>query len=41
MSLSTRQNEILTQAQTNGRVSVEELAARFDVSPQTIRKDLN
>lgn len=41
VSLSTRQNEILTQAQTNGRVSVEELAARFDVSPQTIRKDLN
>lgn len=41
VSLSTRQNEILTQAQANGRVSVEELAGRFDVSPQTIRKDLN
>lgn len=40
-SLSTRQNEILAQAQAHGRVSVEELAIRFDVSPQTIRKDLN
>jgi DeoR family glycerol-3-phosphate regulon repressor len=28
-------------AREAGRVSVEELAARFEVSPQTIRKDLN
>ena len=28
-------------ARAQGRVSVDELSARFDVSPQTIRKDLN
>lgn len=28
-------------ARAQGRVNVEELAARFDVTPQTIRKDLN
>ncbi len=28
-------------ARAQGRVSVEELSGRFDVSPQTIRKDLN
>jgi DeoR family glycerol-3-phosphate regulon repressor len=36
-----RQAEILAMARTQGRVSVDELATRFDVSPQTIRKDLN
>ncbi|WP_374650222.1 DeoR/GlpR family DNA-binding transcription regulator [Dongia sp.] len=36
-----RQNEILGLARLNGRVNVEELAAKFDVTPQTIRKDLN
>ncbi len=39
--LSQRQNEILRLTRSNGRVQVEELAARFDVTPQTIRKDLN
>jgi len=36
-----RQSEILNVARTQGRVTVEDLARRFDVSAQTIRKDLN
>jgi DeoR family glycerol-3-phosphate regulon repressor len=36
-----RQQDILAAARVQGRVNVEELAARFDVTPQTIRKDLN
>jgi DeoR family glycerol-3-phosphate regulon repressor len=39
--ITQRQNEILALARSQGRVGVEELAARFDVTPQTIRKDLN
>jgi len=39
--ITQRQNEILALARSQGRVGVEELAARFEVSPQTIRKDLN
>jgi DeoR family transcriptional regulator, glycerol-3-phosphate regulon repressor len=39
--LSSRQKEILGLAQEVGRVNVEDLASRFDVSPQTIRKDLS
>jgi DeoR family glycerol-3-phosphate regulon repressor len=39
--LSQRQTEILNTARASGRVMVEELARRFDVSAQTIRKDLN
>ena len=39
--VSTRQRQILDLAREAGRVNVEELALRFDVSPQTIRKDLN
>jgi DeoR family glycerol-3-phosphate regulon repressor len=39
--LSVRQNEIVTLARTSGRVAVDDLARRYDVSPQTIRKDLN
>lgn len=38
---SRRQAEILTMVREAGRVSVEELAARFAVTPQTIRRDLN
>lgn len=41
MLLSTRQTEIVALAKEHGRVLVEELAARFAVTPQTIRKDLN
>ncbi len=36
-----RQQEILKLARAAGRVTVEDLAARFEVTPQTIRKDLN
>jgi DeoR family glycerol-3-phosphate regulon repressor len=39
--LSSRQQEILDSARMHGRVSVDDLAVRFDVTPQTIRKDLN
>lgn len=41
MLLTPRQEEIIALARTAGRVSVEDLAARFSVTPQTIRKDLN
>jgi DeoR family glycerol-3-phosphate regulon repressor len=40
-ALSERQNEILAVAKTIGRVGVDELANRFAVTPQTIRRDLN
>jgi DeoR family glycerol-3-phosphate regulon repressor len=39
--LIPRQNAILEMARLAGRVTVDELASRFDVTPQTIRKDLN
>jgi len=39
--LTYRQAEILNVARSAGRVMVEELARRFEVSAQTIRKDLN
>jgi DeoR family glycerol-3-phosphate regulon repressor len=39
--LSGRQQEILGLARGLGRVGVDDLAARFGVTPQTIRKDLN
>ncbi|MBL6651565.1 MAG: DeoR/GlpR transcriptional regulator [Reyranella sp.] len=38
---TSRQKEILALARVEGRVSVDGLAERFDVTPQTIRKDLN
>ncbi|PTM96456.1 DeoR/GlpR family DNA-binding transcription regulator [Mycoplana dimorpha] len=41
MFLTGRQAEILELAKAEGRVLVEDLAARFSVTPQTIRKDLN
>ncbi|MDM7981419.1 MAG: DeoR/GlpR family DNA-binding transcription regulator [Rhizobium sp.] len=41
MMFSARQAEIMTLAKEQGRVLVDELAARFAVTPQTIRKDLN
>ncbi len=40
MALSIRQNEILELARNDGRVLVEDLAQRFDVTLQTIRRDL-
>lgn len=38
---SPRQTQILTLARQIGRVSVDDLAERYTVTPQTIRKDLN
>ncbi len=38
---SDRLNEIVELARQAGRVTVEDLAERFQVTPQTIRKDLN
>ncbi len=38
---TTRQAEILALARVQGQVSVDDLASRFSVTPQTIRKDLN
>jgi DeoR/GlpR family transcriptional regulator of sugar metabolism len=40
MSSRRRQEEIVRLARTTGLTSVEELAARFSVSPSTIRRDL-
>lgn len=39
--IATRHAAILQIAKQIGRVTVDDLAARFEVSPQTIRKDLN
>ena len=41
LQFSFRQQQILDLARENGRVLVEDLSLRFDVTPQTIRKDLN
>lgn len=41
MDTSERQQAIIALARAEGRVAVEALAARFEVSVQTIRKDLN
>ena len=39
--LIARQQAIVDLARRSGRVTVEDLSTRFDVTPQTIRKDLN
>ncbi len=41
MFLSSRHSEIIQMAKDAGRVFVDDLAAHFEVTPQTIRKDLN
>lgn len=41
MDLNQRQRNIISQARRTGRVGVESLAISFDVTPQTIRRDLN
>lgn len=41
MALSFRQGEIVAIARASGRVVVEDLAQRFGVTVQTIRRDLN
>ncbi|MFN6952962.1 MAG: DeoR family transcriptional regulator, partial [Albidovulum sp.] len=40
MALNFRQREILDLARAEGRVAVEDLAERFSVTLQTIRRDL-
>ena len=40
-TLSRRQVEIVDWLREKGRVTVEDLTARFGVTPQTIRRDLN
>jgi DeoR family transcriptional regulator, glycerol-3-phosphate regulon repressor len=40
LALNLRQSEILKIAKGEGRVAVEDLAQRFDVTLQTIRRDL-
>lgn len=39
--IQPRQSDILLYARQAGRVNVEQLAKHFEVTPQTIRKDLN
>jgi DeoR family glycerol-3-phosphate regulon repressor len=39
--LSRRQQDIAAALRETGRLAVEDLAARFSVTPQTIRRDLN
>jgi len=41
MFLSPRHTEIIQLARDQGRVLVDDLATHFNVTPQTIRKDLN
>ncbi|MDC6133401.1 DeoR/GlpR family DNA-binding transcription regulator [Burkholderia gladioli] len=41
LSLNARQQELLDWVQRDGFVTVEDLAAHFDVTPQTIRRDVN
>ncbi len=41
MFLSSRHSEIVQMARDGGRVLVDDLASHFNVTPQTIRKDLN
>ena len=41
MYAEERQHEIVTRARELGRVAVAELATRYDVTPETIRRDLD
>ncbi len=41
MNITDRQNDILAAARRQGRVSVDNLAEVFKVTPQTIRRDIN
>lgn len=41
LDLTERQIRILAQLKETGRVLVDDLAARFDVTTQTVRRDLN
>ncbi|USD67638.1 DeoR/GlpR family transcriptional regulator [Vibrio sp. SCSIO 43136] len=41
MKITKRQQAIIELVQTNGQISTDELVEHFNVSPQTIRRDLN
>lgn len=41
MFMSARQSQIVELAKSRGRIFVEGLSEHFDVTPQTIRRDLN
>jgi DeoR family glycerol-3-phosphate regulon repressor len=41
LTLNARQQELLEWVQRDGFVTVDDLAAHFDVTPQTIRRDVN
>lgn len=41
MILNQRQQALLTRVKRDGHASVEKLAVYFDVTPQTIRRDIN
>ena len=41
LKLNARQQELLSYVQRDGFVTVEHLAARFQITPQTIRRDIN
>ena len=41
LRLTARQDDIIARARRDGRVDVDGLAVLFNVTPQTIRKDLN
>jgi DeoR family transcriptional regulator, glycerol-3-phosphate regulon repressor len=41
LSLNARQQELLEWVQRDGFVTVDDLAAHFNVTPQTIRRDVN
>ncbi|MCB1776193.1 MAG: DeoR family transcriptional regulator [Candidatus Competibacteraceae bacterium] len=41
MNLTKRQQEILQQVQQHGFVSIDDLVTSFNVTPQTVRRDLN
>lgn len=41
MKLTTRQQAILDWARAEEHLEVDDIAAQFDVAPQTIRKDIN
>lgn len=41
VSLNARQRKILGLARSSGTVEIEDLVRRFDVTPQTVRRDIN
>jgi len=40
MEIPPRHNDILARARANGKVSVDELALAYNVTPQTVRRDM-